>query len=364
MNVLFICETPLHIFNSINVKKNYYAQCKCTAMICTNFTGAKEVITSLKTNHVFDTVVEYDNNNVKNILHQKVIRKLGEMLFPGKLFNLLIKRDDAMELKHSFNVINVASITPVVNSILFYNKSAHICYVEDGLGSYKDAVGYYTFSVFRKVTNFFVFGKTRALYPETIYLNNPEFLIGSKYRCEIKKINRKQDLSSELAVLKNIFQYKSNMLYQENTCVFLDQPDNEEKINVETDNIIKSRILYYCKDKGVCRRHPRQNNSDESGLTLDKTGNMWELTCSSEIDENSILVGKFSTAQFTPKLMFDAEPVLIFTYKLYKDFAGEDKENKISSMISFIKEKYTNPEKIYVVTSIEQLNMILAQYYL
>ena len=87
---------------------------------------------------------------------------------------------------------------------------------------------------------------------------------------------------------------------------------------------------------------------------MDTTNNMWEMECAKQITESHILIGCFSTAQFTPKLIFNVEPTIVFTYKLYKNMSVD-----VEQTVERLREIYTNPEKVVVLDSLSELQKLV-----
>ena len=64
----------------------------------------------------------------------------------------------------------------------------------------------------------------------------------------------------------------------------------------------------------------------------------------------------FSTALFTPKMLYNKEPYLIFLYKIL----GIELFNA-NKLIRNLKSTYSNPEKIMLVENIEELFEIVSK---
>ena len=82
-----------------------------------------------------------------------------------------------------------------------------------------------------------------------------------------------------------------------------------------------------------------------------------------EIDvEDKVLISQGSTVLITPKLMFDKEPFIIMTHRMYKDYAqfgntGADEfYNKIYSL-------YWNKERLYAPRTKEEMREIISNLY-
>jgi hypothetical protein len=107
----------------------------------------------------------------------------------------------------------------------------------------------------------------------------------------------------------------------------------------------------------VYRVHPIEkieNSFYKNFCKLDKYQNMWEIECQNSITSDHILMSFFSTASFTPKLLYGKEPYLIFLDRLTGyDFLNSD------NLIRGLKSLYKNPKKIMQPKSVDELFEII-----
>ena len=84
------------------------------------------------------------------------------------------------------------------------------------------------------------------------------------------------------------------------------------------------------------------------------TNNMWELECIQSINDGNVIFAAFSTAQFTPKLLFDKNPYIIFLYKIFDlEVKGADE------MIERFAHTYKYKSKIFVPKCMEEIDDII-----
>ena len=121
------------------------------------------------------------------------------------------------------------------------------------------------------------------------------------------------------------------------------------------------KMLAECKQKVLYRKHPRETSFSSDWAYVDDGTAMWELVCQEHLSDDSVLISSFSTAMLTPKLLYNKEPWLIYTYKLYKNYFVEDNpmtcglNQGISVMVEQIKKVYSRPEKIICVQNIKEI---------
>lgn len=85
---------------------------------------------------------------------------------------------------------------------------------------------------------------------------------------------------------------------------------------------------------------------------------MWEILCSDAIDGNTCIIGMFSTAQFVPKYFYNIEPIIVFTYRLYRDL-DHSTLLRYEKQASQLKKLYTNKNRVKIISSIKELDYII-----
>lgn len=72
--------------------------------------------------------------------------------------------------------------------------------------------------------------------------------------------------------------------------------------------------------------------------------------------EDNVLISWYSTACFTPKFIYDQEPIIIFIYHIVE--ANEEIE-RIESMVNKLISAYEHKERIYIPNDINELCQII-----
>ena len=75
---------------------------------------------------------------------------------------------------------------------------------------------------------------------------------------------------------------------------------------------------------------------------MDTVNNMWELECINTITDKHILVSFFSTVQFSPKMIANKQPYVIFLYKLFLSNLDGLEIPGFEEMIQQLKDKYVH----------------------
>ena len=76
------------------------------------------------------------------------------------------------------------------------------------------------------------------------------------------------------------------------------------------------------------------------------------------ITDRYVLISYYSTAMFTPKMLFDREPYLIFTYHIWRVNESDEETKKLQRIVQFLKDSYRNPEKVMAPHTIEEYEAI------
>lgn len=354
-----ICETPYNIFNVI---KHFWGKKDVYSIDLYISKNLKYLYDSLIEEKFFSAIYIFEKNVDENASN---FQRILYSMFP----NIAVK--DAIKPQKSFfeyDEIYIFSATRFPCDMIYTNRNAKIKYIEDGMDSYigriakKKVVGKK-----QKIYNWIVRRDMSRIYPQEVYVNVPKLCI-KNLGYSVKKISNEQMHYNEIRdSLKRIYNYKESDLYRGDKIIYLGQAfvidgmgEGIEKIEEEI-----SKAFLEFEDQVVYRKHPRENNYSTNWKCVDKGDNMWELICQENIGENSVLISSFSTALFTPKLLFGKEPWLIYTHKLYKDYFIESNvmteglNEGINSMISNLKQSYKCPEKIICVSKIDELKEVI-----
>ena len=151
----------------------------------------------------------------------------------------------------------------------------------------------------------------------------------------------------------------SDKVLEKNRLIYFSQPWKKDNVTVSKDfNEIEMRVRSIINEhNGMLRLHPRDKEENTKGK-IDPGKSQWELRCGWELTDDHILVGAFSTAQFTPKWLYDKEPFVIFTFDMIFKERSEYK-NRADEMIREFAKSYRDPDKVVAVDCPEALNTVL-----
>lgn len=360
MRLCFICETPLHVLNSVNYVANQeeFSDAQVDFYIGRRFYDSENVADRLRRSGIVHNVYTYSMDK-KNIA------------LPARIKAIFLKKSfiaDCIDGPFNSKVLNYdyvhfAFFGPMPYAMVFANKRAKVRYFEDGLGTYVGTSATEDFSLLRK-TLYTLTGTdyTRLFKPEVLFVNN-KAMCASHVTEDIRQLPLFACMTPALREqLYYIFGYQKNPVYTERKCVYLSRPNDFGPASVDVLDRKIENVLSHFSDDFVLRMHPRQSAFAVGQMQPDTSRNSWELMCIDEITEDHILVGWFSTAQVVPKFILDKEPWLVFYYPIYQRNADTESDVYASfdQLVDRLKKSYRAPEKIVTVGAIESLPAALA----
>lgn len=350
----FVVETPFQVMNSIKIR---YAEqledCECDIYIGRVFTNIEDIVSRIKQLRIFNNVYIYDPKRYKELAP---IKKAFIMLNPYKRLRKVLD-DDVKYINTCYDIAIFSTTLLPAEALVYLNTKITVYWMDDGMASYTGGFPKLETAHGRRTLLFRLAGcDPRRLYPIAIFLNNPSFCLKSASN------NLIQIPSNNLEVTKKIekvFNYRKTDLYNHYEWVYLTQPndwnfnldnkqyiDSVEKLLLQESNTYNFKILH--------RPHPREC-VDKELFSKDDISNMWELVCESEINNNHVLISWFSTAQFSPVMLYNTQPWLVFLYKLYKSEKWIDSLKSKDEMIQHLKKVYSEPERIIVPETLSEL---------
>lgn len=363
---LFVCSTQFTIFNCVNVVLNDLEKYKGeTDLVLFHQTKSTiKLSENLKESKIFNTVYNFPFINNLNFISLIML-----FIFPRLILGKLCLNEGPTRFKKSqYNIIFSQNL---LYATLFkiFNKKASTYLIEEGLSSYTSR----TLDVSRRSAFYRLVNKTFLNYfiPADIkgqLLYKPELYCGEKANETYIPIA----VPKHSTIFNRIFEYKYNDLYSSNKFVYLGAPywglrkliassDIAGKVDKNLEIMCKSlvdRSMMTLKGASfIYRVHPIEeidNKFYDRFCMLDECKNMWEIECQNSLTDDHILMSFFSTASFTPKLLYGKEPYLVFlNYMTGYEFLNAD------NFIRGLKLLYRNPEKIMQPKSEDELFEII-----
>ncbi len=343
MKSLFVCTRPYQLFNYISFISENLEGVKgnCDILLC-DIPSLTILQQKLENSRVFNHVYIFDDGRNGRI-----------NVFVDMVFTRMSMRRDFQNKEIScltgYDLIVATSYHPFFVRVANLNANAKVVMVDDGMGSYLNIQDdRYRKSLFHKTLNFFFHKGIAAIHIDSVYLADPR-MISHKSDNIIKELPK---LSEETyGKMTQIFGELKTSNLHDKRLIYLTQPTDLSCMNDEYREDYLQNILYQYKHLTIVRKHPSQKNYS-TNLEMDDTKELWELKCR-DLSAEHILIAPFSTAQFTPHMLYGIDPKLIFLYKmLYKK--DELIYSRIEEFLEQFKENYKN--EIFVPETMDEVD--------
>ena len=358
MRLAFVCDTPYQVLTATNLYYSCFCENVADIYIVNQFKDAESIYENLKKEELFDNV--FFLNREENRFMQKGVKRYFKVAYtylnPIYAINNQLKTIEARTVKNRYDVILSSVMTCFVSALIKVNTGAEFSLFDDGTSSYSGDVvksgGGLLYKMFSKLT------KTGAhvARAEKLYVNNKEM-------CQSKAA----DIICQIPAMTEEFLNIANRIFsvQESVdrtkeIIFLSQPSTgRQSLADDMQRLID--ILKPYKEKITVRLHPREIDFEKyKDFQIDTSKEFWELKVSQLEMDGKVLVSDYSTAQITPKILFDKEPRLLFTYKMASTYNLEEKMS-FDNVVKYVKENYRDKSKIMVPNNEEELQICLQQ---
>lgn len=348
----FWCETTYQL---INILKFVYDNTENSYMnsdiyLVNKFRNYDYIVNKLEQEKVFGNVYRVDPYNYSTNIMVTKLQVLMALINPKKSIMNQVQNKD-FQLK-KYQKIVIASQTHIAENFIFAERQKRIYLIEDGVGTYLQKKANIFKARYHNIIARILNGKYEI---EKIYLNEPNMYQG-EWECPICKLVISKEKKKEFYFMldrilkrRKKFSKQHEIMFLSQSCINEEQVLNERKIVCT----IKKKL----KDNFIIRLHPDDPIDKYDNALLDYGDEIWELVSKEEILDTSVLISSFSTAQFVPKLLYNKEPILIFTGYLLTDDKTVHKE--IMSLCTYLYRIYSDKKKVIIVKSYEELEKIL-----
>lgn len=369
---LFIVETPFQLFSALSffeANKEKFDQKDVDIAVYAQFKKASEYVDALESTDVFKSVF------LVSPYHERVTREgltyIGKTLFQKRKSKNRFFAACPFFVESTYDFLYVAGATRFPLDVKqFCAPYAKTVLFEDGVGSRNGAI-------------FKAFSFMDPIEMDEALFSKEDLLKFAAKRFVDKLVKRRLRLNSEelwvfspdeslrrrfpqLAIHEIPLSCMRSNLVEEVLGSSLSQVENANMIFFASPSTtgggvteIQEKIIDLLSRKrewgAIVRRHPR---SFDMSLPCElESGNdeaCWEMIWGLKgLDEHLILMGFGSTAQITPKILYDEEPYQIFLHR----FLPVDSPYKTAAQNAMdeLLQRYSEPERIFSPASIEEL---------
>ncbi len=359
MRACYICTTPYQLFNSMIHLNSYGTKSDKADLILFFDSGIRSISMQTEENvrksGLFCHVYAMDlTEHVKKGLFYKPVKLLHFILSFFHFERLLKKRYKLADVK--YDVIYCGWQMMFVKYMQMLNPGCRLMIIEEGTGTY--AYQLEKEIVWEKISAFLLRKKMPGSVPDGIYVHNAHMMhdTGGITVYPLKGLHGK----TETEFLKNfnqVFQTCPDGIYKRKRIIYFTQTFQSKYMESDESIYKADRAVIRClgsyKGQMLVRMHPYHKDTGYMADFDHEDSSMWELECAESISDSHILISVCSTSLFTPKILYEKEPYLIFTYKMYEgkqiDFPYMD---ELTGRLSRL---YKHKEKILIIQNERQL---------
>lgn len=364
MNYLYYCTTPFQTLMAMNlhynsVLYNEREEVQASLILVDIFNQANSLYKNLKAEKQFDYVYLLDEEDRKT--QSKKLRKAAgifyDVIFPERLLKQQFRRTSVNFLRRKFDVIVSSVFSHTVAALCTINPASKYIMMDDGVASY---FGNWTKRIRSKGYMWLLTCRNRGreVYrPSALYVMRTEVC-----RTELtNNIYQLPEFSPEfLNTAFKLFDIPDNLRGYKKKIIWLsDVSDNVQK---KKDAVKIAEILKRYNKEVIVRLHPREKEkSIYEMFDVDETNYMWELQLSKSSVNHKLLIALVSTAAFTPSLLYNEQPWLLFTYKLLNVPNGSQIED-IVQLVNQLKCTYKDPNHICEPDSWDEFETFIKRF--
>lgn len=359
MKNAFVCCTPFHILVSLHLVESVYKDTENDIFISDHFSSAYEVYQRLEKSGKFHSVYYVRD---KEISYDKSFFRLRKFKNLWKRNSSSVLDNFISEPKYDEVFLYTYSYFSVLLADLCKSKfQSNINMVEEGIMTY--SLGNYRSDFIKSILNKFlrIFDRFYLNYDglDSVYLFSKDLYSGKRVK-KIKEIPNIPVESNFKNMINDIFNYEPQSEYNNSKIIFFDQSFSQDGNTSEVENNVLQILLEHC-DKGnvLIKLHPRDKPDkfgDNISFRINNANYPWEVVYLNENIDNHILLAVSSSALFTPKIIYGAEPKIVLLYKLL----NVEVNSGFEDFISLLQTTYTK-NNVFIPSNIQELQQVLQQ---
>lgn len=321
--------------------------------------------------NIFNNVYCVNEREVQKWRFNKKASKIGIhirealiYLFPKRFVNRIIKNT---KYKHILISTMNAFTGRIVSRYMMKHDKTELLLYDDGIGSYCDPevknhgrieyiLGCISFG--RRVMNTI---PNRFLYSPDLY-RACNIL---PQNCKLYTIKRWNDNDMHIKALDRIFSYSVSDNVQGRVIAF--ESLERKTYPNDFDTIIQcyNYVAQMVNEDFCIKMHPRNFDDQEFyaqkyNIYQSKLSVPFELIINHSNVKNMILMSVSSTACFTPKILFDEEPIVLFLNKLISRVEGHisNQDNNLKFILA-LKKSYRDPSRVLIPENFESFKKMI-----
>ena len=376
----FICGTPYHIYIAVSIVITEALD--ADIYILDNYEDSKEYASKLKKMGIFSEVYfikrefAYRKNHalIEKVKYRLNVNSLGKKLYMSGLilkrsllkivtlcrYMYLSEETNNTYIDYSRNYSSMYFSCGYVNreAFLHFKKFGHdfrFVHFEDGAGTYCSTAPFYICEQFR--------GIPVIDFRYTLKLYDPKLYLAARLKCmrpeKLERIARLERCEKNDMIINTLFAKEEQCSIWQKS-IILDTVYNEIFVPNGTrayKKLLEAIEKAFAVDGVVYKYHPRENTADLSKPHIIAQNVPFEVFCYWNDFSDKTIISICSTGAFTPKLLFDQEPKVIFLYKLLRKYLiSADLDEKL--FINF-KNSYRDKSRVMIPETVSEFKEML-----
>lgn len=316
-SICIVCTTPYQLIGAISIVQGFHIV--ADLFLFGMFPDYDVIADRLGKYSVFNKIIAVECDKFRSL---SKIKALWQTLNSKSVVSSFLPYEVSYEVMYSSSRAHVKLL--MRKELERRNPNIKFVLFEDGLGSYSAQSHVLNSSRLRRVVeaicNWDSFAPQRtkmiATHPELVEL--PQKLGGAI----VEDMPLFNWTTANCDMLLDVFSVHKDELIDERVIAFdVTRGIYQNDLDVDVcllDECYKLLIEKFSYHEVICKPHPRSRQKSKANLKeYKKTGAPVEILYAGMQDlENRVLVGAFSTALFTPKMMFGKEPIIICLFRM------------------------------------------------
>lgn len=238
----------------------------------------------------------------------------------------------------------------------FKKKGASLQLYDEGTYTYK-CLGIRK-PLYKRIVSQLLFGGQLLDNVEGIWVRNTNAVDIGSSKIVIHEITN--TFTSAIGEIEQVFKGSFCLDDFKAPIIFLDQYFSDYNCDFLQKEIVAHINSRYGRNSIVTKLHPStMNDKYGENVKIVKTRVPFEVLISSIDIDNKVLIAIYSSACFTPKLLFNREPKILFLYKMANLDSGNFISKEYFEEVDNLKETYSDSKKVVVIEDKKELFAVL-----
>ena len=366
--IAFFAATPYQIFSVISIKYQYYREEETDLFILDHFFGSDKCAERVRSLGIFSDVYHVNSwikfkrtiDDVKNPqkdpwkVRMRISHAFWKLFYYGGCTAAL--RKDHIEPK-KYSAMFFSHNAPVSNIIGAYIRRKRLKILqygfEDGTRDYLDELDEKNYNM-KKLER--IMGVPENVYHKDKYwVYRPDQICNrSKYDPKVERIFPPND--EVRALILKIWDVRRSP-YIFNRYIFFDTLLERGVLHRIVDPIVE----IVGKDNFTLKQHPLRRDkpfADHEVEIWPASDIPFEAYLATGNYNDNILISQYSTSCFTPKFIYDQEPMIIFLYRIVPT---KESVETVESMVNKLISVYEQKGRIYIPRDVDEFYQIIKQ---